>query len=80
MVCQVVDVIKDATDFPCIIMEKYERSLKNIILENTYQLFPENYVIRIFTLICIPLFFIHKNNIVHRDLKPDNILCKRIEN
>jgi serine/threonine protein kinase len=29
-------------------------------------------------MICIPLFFIHKNDIVHRDLKPDNILQKFI--
>ena len=29
-------------------------------------------------MICIPLFFIHKNEIVHRDLKPDNILQKFI--
>ena len=41
-------------------------------------LFPEKYVLRIFTMICIPLYYIHKNNIVHRDLKPDNILLKRI--
>lgn len=29
-------------------------------------------------MICIPLYFIHKNEIVHRDLKPDNILQKFI--
>ena len=29
-------------------------------------------------MICIPLYFIHKNDIVHRDLKPDNILQKFI--
>ena len=31
-------------------------------------------------MICIPLFFIHKNDIVHRDLKPDNVLQKFIGN
>ena len=29
-------------------------------------------------MICIPIYFIHKNDIVHRDLKPDNILQKFI--
>ena len=29
-------------------------------------------------MICIPLYFIHKNDIVHRDLKPDNVLHKLI--
>ena len=29
-------------------------------------------------MICIPLYYIHKNNIVHRDLKPLNILSKYI--
>ena len=30
-------------------------------------------------MICIPLYFIHKNDIVHRDLKPDNILQSYID-
>jgi serine/threonine protein kinase len=46
--------------------------------ENPEQLLPEKYILRIFAMICIPLYFIHKNKIVHRDLKPDNILQKRI--
>ena len=74
MVCQIVDAIKDDTNFPCIIMEKCNRSLENIIKENPQKLLPESYILRIFTMICIPLYYIHKNNIVHRDLKPDNIL------
>ncbi len=39
---------------------------------------PESYIIRIFTMIAIPLFFIHQEGIVHRDLKPDNVLQKLI--
>lgn len=39
---------------------------------------PESYIIRIFTMIAIPLYFIHKKNIIHRDLKPDNVLQKLI--
>ena len=76
MVCQIVDIIKDDTNFPCIIMEKCNRSLENIIKENPGQLLPEKYIVRIFTMICMTLYYIHKNGIVHRDLKPDNILQK----
>jgi serine/threonine protein kinase len=39
---------------------------------------PENYIIRIFTMIAMSLYHIHSKNIVHRDLKPDNILQKFI--
>ena len=78
MICQIVDVVKDETNFPCILMEKYDRSLENIIKENPEKLFPESYILRIFTLICIPLYYVHKNNIVHRDLKPANFLSKFI--
>ena len=78
MVCQIVDAIKDETNFPCLIMEKCNQSLENIIKEKPQELFPESYIIRVFTMICIPLYYIHKNNIVHRDLKPDNILQKYI--
>ena len=78
MICQVVDVVKDDTNFPCIIMEKCDRSLENIIIENPEKLFPESYILRTFALICIPLYYVHKNNIVHRDLKPANILSKFI--
>ena len=35
---------------------------------------PEEQVLRILAMICIPLFTIHNEKIVHRDLKPDNIL------
>ncbi len=74
LICQIVDIVKDETNFPCIIMEKCNQSLEKIIKENPEKLFPENYILRIFTMICMTVYFIHKNDIVHRDLKPDNIL------
>ncbi len=78
MVCQIVDAVKDDTNYPCIIMEKCNGTLQSIINEYPKQLLPENYILRIFTMICITLYYIHKNGIVHRDLKPDNILWKYI--
>ncbi len=78
MVCQIIDVVKDESNFPCIIMERCNRSLRNIIEEYQTDLIPEDYIVRIFTMICIPLYYIHKNGIVHRDLKPENILQKYI--
>ncbi len=74
MVCQIVDAIKDETNSPCLIMYKCKQSLENIIKENPEKPLPESYILRVFTMICIPLSYIHKKNIVHRDLKPDNIL------
>ena len=29
-------------------------------------------------MICIPLFYVHKNNVIHRDLKPSNVLVKKV--
>ncbi len=78
MICQIVDVVKDANSNLCIIMEKYDECLEKIVEEYPKQLLEENYILRIFTMICIPLYYIHKNNIVHRDLKPLNILSKKI--
>jgi serine/threonine protein kinase len=38
----------------------------------------ESEIIRIFTMLCIPLYYVHKNHIVHRDLKPPNVLVKKV--
>ncbi len=59
-------------------MEKYNQCLEKIVEEFPDQLLPENYIVRIFTMICLQLYYIHKNNIVHRDVKPLNILQKFI--
>jgi serine/threonine protein kinase len=78
MIIQIKDVVKDKDNQPCIIMEKCNQSLANIIKDYKTELIPEKLVLRFFTMICIPLYFIHSKNIVHRDLKPDNILQKFI--
>ncbi len=55
-------------------MEKHGKGLDDIIKNYPEKFIPEKYVLRIITLICIPLFHIHSKNIVHRDYKPANIL------
>ena len=75
---RIFDVVKDKDNFPCIIMEKCNQSLGNIIKNYPKPFLPEKYVVRIITMICIPLYNIHSKKIVHRDLKPDNILSKFI--
>jgi serine/threonine protein kinase len=74
-----LDLVKDKKDFPWIIMEKCDHSLQDMIMKNNEELIPDYHVIRIFTMICLGLYDVHKKKIVHRDLKPGNILCKIIE-
>lgn len=59
-------------------MEKYDSSLDSYLKSLTS--LDEAEIKRIFTMICIPLFYIHKEKVIHRDLKPPNILCKKIGN
>ena len=74
MIINIKDLVKDKDNFPCIIMEKCNQSVGNIIKDYASKLIPEKHILRIFTMICVPLYYIHSNKIVHRDLKPDNIL------
>ena len=74
MIIKINDVVRDRDNFPCMIMEKCNQSLGNIIKNYKDELIPEKHILRIFAMICIPLFHIHSKKIVHRDLKPDNIL------
>ena len=78
LVIQIKDIVKDKDNFPCLIMEKCKQSVGNIIKEYPTELIPEKNIIRIFTMVCISLYYIHSKKIVHRDLKPDNILQKFI--
>ena len=57
-------------------MEKCNQSLGNVIKGFQNNPIPEKRVLRIFTMICIPLKFIHDKKIIHRDLTPNNILLK----
>ena len=69
-----VDLVKDEDEFPWIIMEKYNQSLAKIITDYKDEIIPEKRVLRIFTMICIHLYFIHQKKMVHRDLKTDCLL------
>jgi serine/threonine protein kinase len=57
-IVKLIDVYKDDEDRPCFTMEKYDSSLDNDL--KILQL-DEPEIKRIFTMICIPLFYIHKN-------------------
>ena len=74
MIMGMQDLVKDEENYPCIIMEKCNQSLGNIIKGCQEEFIPEKRVLRIFTMICIPLYYIHSKKMIHRDLKPDNIL------
>ena len=74
MIIEIVDLVKDKDDFPCIIMEKCNQSLQDIIQKNQEQLITEKQVLRILTMICISLYHIHSKKMVHHDLKPANIV------
>ncbi len=80
MIMEILDIVKDSNDFACIIMEKCNLSLDNIIKNYKEEFIPEMQVLRIFTMICIPLFHIHSKKIIHCDLKPENIIMKTIGN
>jgi serine/threonine protein kinase len=70
----IVDIIKDLDNFPCIIMEKCNQSLTDLINNFQDNPIPEKQILRILAMICIPLYHIHQKNMVHRDLNPNNIL------
>ena len=74
MIIGMIDLVKDEENNPCIIMERCNQSLGNIIKGYQEEFIPEKRVLRILTMICIPLYHIQSKKMIHRDLKPDNIL------
>ncbi len=80
MIMKMIDLVKDEENNPWIIMQKYSQNLTSIVNDYKEGLLPEQKILRIFTMICIPLFHIHSKKIVHRDFRPDNILLKTIGN
>jgi eukaryotic-like serine/threonine-protein kinase len=74
-VIKLLDIFKDDANQPYLIMEKFDSSLYDFLKNRTLE---EPEIIRIFTMICIPLYCIHKNGVIHRDMKPPNILVKKV--
>jgi serine/threonine protein kinase len=77
-IVKLINICKDDYDRLCLIMDKYDSSLEEYFKD--HRSLDEAEIKRIFTMICIPLLYIHKQNVLHRDLKPSNILCKKIGN
>ncbi len=80
MIMGIVDIVKDLDNNPCLIMEKCNQSLTDLLAGYKDQQIPEKHILRILTMICIPLYHIHEKKMVHRDLNPNNILQKFIGN
>ena len=74
-VIKLLDMFKDDANQPYLVMEKFDSSLYDFLKNRTLE---EPEIIRIFTMICIPLYCIHKNGVIHRDMKPPNILVKKV--
>ena len=62
--------------FPCIIMKKYNGSLKSINKDIEIN---ENELFKFFKFLINTVNLIHKQGIIHRDLKPENILVNEGE-
>jgi len=75
LLIKLLDIFKDEGNQPHLIMELYDESLYKFLEDKTLE---ESEIIRIFTMMCIPLFYVHKNHVIHRDLKPSNILVKKV--
>ena len=71
------DWFLDKEDFLYIILHLCEQGSLNDALKLQVK-FPEEEALRIFTLICISLYYVNSQKIIHRDLKPDNILVDKV--
>ncbi|HEY9718796.1 MAG TPA: protein kinase [Trichormus sp.] len=65
-------------DEPYLAMEYVQGESLEALIERNGPLSTSDFV-RIFSQLCKPLQFIHKNGIIHRDLKPSNIMLHNIE-
>ncbi len=65
-------------DEPYLAMEYVQGESLEALIESNGPLNTADFV-RIFSQLCKPLQFIHKNGIIHRDLKPSNIMLHNIE-
>ncbi len=71
------DWFLDNNNYLYIILHLCEQgSLKDALKERVK--YPEEEALRIFTLICISLYYVNSKKIIHRDLKPDNILVDKV--
>ena len=67
----IADIIKDPNDYFCIILNKSQLNLEDLIIENGK--ITENEILKIISMICLPLNNIHEDSIELRDLKLKNI-------
>jgi serine/threonine protein kinase len=74
MIMELVDLVKDEENYPYIIMEKCKKTVGHIIKDYDGESIPEKHVLKMFTLMCIPLHFLHSKKMTHGNLKPDNFL------
>ncbi len=80
MIMKMLDLVKYKNDQFCFIMDYCNDSLENFIKEYKDPFLPEKYILRIISMVCIPLYYIHSKKYVNCDLNPKNIVSKFLGN